>query len=118
LAVASIGRRHVTWSIGYDHLLVAGVVPVAPYNPCNTDDPLDIEYRVGDPTDEYSADVQLKQSTLEKIYDQRSQTKRMIGACTDCGLGPPCARGRVHMRVQEGVIERFTHLSNDPESGV
>jgi hypothetical protein len=27
----------------HDHLLTAGVVPVAPYNARNTDDPLDIE---------------------------------------------------------------------------
>jgi len=26
----------------HDHLLAAGVVPVAPYNPRNTDDPKDI----------------------------------------------------------------------------
>jgi len=30
----------------HDHLLAAGVVPIAPYNPRNTDDPKDIEYRV------------------------------------------------------------------------
>lgn len=32
----------------HDHLLSTGVVPVAPYNPRNTNDPLDIEYRVED----------------------------------------------------------------------
>lgn len=29
----------------HDLLVTAGVVSVAPYNPRNTDDPLDIEYR-------------------------------------------------------------------------
>lgn len=38
----------------HDLLLSAGVVPVAPYNPRNTDDSLDIEYRVEDRIDEYS----------------------------------------------------------------
>ena len=33
----------------HNHLLAAGVVPVAPYNPRNTDDPKDIAYRVGRP---------------------------------------------------------------------
>jgi hypothetical protein len=33
----------------HDHLLEAGVVPIAPYNPRNTDEPLDIEYRVEAP---------------------------------------------------------------------
>lgn len=32
----------------HDFLLTAGIVPVAPYNPRNTDEPLDIEYRVED----------------------------------------------------------------------
>jgi len=43
-----------------------GVVPVAPYNARNTDDPKDIEYRVEARIDEHSEDVQLKQSTLDK----------------------------------------------------
>ena len=38
----------------HDSLLTAGVVPVAPYNSRNTDDPLDIEYRVEDRIDEHS----------------------------------------------------------------
>jgi len=36
------------------------VVPVAPYNARNTDDPKDIEYRVEDRITEHSEDVQLK----------------------------------------------------------
>jgi len=50
----------------HDHLLAAGVVPVAPYNARNTDDPKDIEYRVEARIDEHSEDVQLKQSTLDE----------------------------------------------------
>jgi len=38
----------------HDHLLAAGVVPVAPYNARNTDDPKDIEYRVEARIDEHS----------------------------------------------------------------
>ena len=44
----------------HDHLLAARVVPIAPYNQRNTDDPLNIEYRVEDCIEEYSEDVQLK----------------------------------------------------------
>ena len=54
----------------HDHLLAAGVVPVAPYNPRNTDDPKDIEYRVEDRIEEHSEDVQLKQSTLDETYNR------------------------------------------------
>ncbi len=32
----------------HDHLMAAGIVPVAPYNARNTDDRKDIEYRVED----------------------------------------------------------------------
>jgi len=39
----------------HDHLLAAGVVPVAPYNARNTDDPKDIEYRVEARIDEQTA---------------------------------------------------------------
>ncbi len=49
----------------HDHLLTAGVVPVAPYNARNTDEPKDIEYRVEDCIEEHSEDVQLKQSNLD-----------------------------------------------------
>ena len=36
----------------YGHLLAAGVVPIDAYNPRNTDNPLDVEYRVADRTEE------------------------------------------------------------------
>jgi hypothetical protein len=60
------------WMVGdsaYDilkwhgHLLAAGVVPIAPYNPRNTDDPLAIEHRVEDRIETHSEDVQLKQAS-------------------------------------------------------
>jgi len=58
----------------HDHLLAAGVVPVAPYNARNTDDPKDIEYRVEARIDEHSEDVQLKQSTLDETYNRRVES--------------------------------------------
>jgi len=41
----------------HDLLLAAGVVPIAPYNPRNTDEPKDIEYRIEDHITEHSVDV-------------------------------------------------------------
>jgi len=82
----------------HDLLLAAGVVPVAPYNPRNTDDPKDIEYRVEDRIKEHSDDVQLKQSVLDETYNRRSQVERTNDAVKDCGLGHTHARGRVHAR--------------------
>ena len=84
----------------HDYLLTAGVVPIAPYNPRNTDDPLDIEYRVEERIDEHSEDVQLKQSTLDETYNRRSGVERTNEAVKDCGLGHVRARGRVHARAQ------------------
>jgi hypothetical protein len=86
----------------HDFLLTAGIVPVAPYNPRNTNEPLDIEYRVEDRINEHSEDVQLKQSVLDETYNRRTQVERTNEAVKDCGLGHVRARGRVHARA-EGV---------------
>jgi hypothetical protein len=84
----------------HDYLLAAGVVPIAPYNPRNTDDPLDIEYRVEDRIDEHSEDVQLKQSILDETYNHRTGVERTNDSVKDCGLGQVRARGRVHARTE------------------
>jgi hypothetical protein len=84
----------------HDYLLGLKVVPVAPYNPRNTVDPLDIEYRVEDRIENYSEDVQLKQSLLDETYNRRTQVERTNDAVKDCGLGHVRARGRVHARTQ------------------
>ncbi|WP_458190929.1 transposase [Haladaptatus sp. NG-WS-4] len=84
----------------HDHLLAAGVVPVAPYNPRNTDDPKDIEYRVEDRIKEHGEDVQLKQSILDETYNHRTGVERTNDAIKDCGLGHVRARGRVHARTE------------------
>ena len=76
------------------------VVPIAPYSPRNTDDPKAIEYRVEDRIEGHSADVQLKQSTLDETYNRRSGVKRTNEAVKDCGLGTLHARGRVRARAQ------------------
>ena len=105
----ALAVEHPIWMIGdsaydtldwHDHLLEAGVVPIAPYNPRNTDDPLDIEYRVEDRIEKHSEDVQLKRSILDETYNRRTQVERTNDAVKDCGLGPVRARGRVHARAQ------------------
>ena len=65
----------------------AGVVPIAPYNPRNTDDSKDIEYRVEDRIAEHSQDVQLKQSILDEAYNDRTGVERTNDAVKDCGPG-------------------------------
>jgi len=64
-----------------------GVVPVAPYNARNTDDPKDIEYRVEARIDEHSEDVQLKQSTLDETYNRRSGVERTNDAVRTAASG-------------------------------
>jgi len=80
----------------HDHLLAAGIVPVALYNARNTDDPKEIEDRI----EQHSEDVQLKQSTLDETYNRRTGVERTNGSVKDCGLGRTHARGRVHARAQ------------------
>jgi hypothetical protein len=105
----ALAVKHPIWMVGdsaydtldwHDHLLEAGVVPIAPYNARNTDDPLDIEYRVEDQIEEHSEDVQLKQSVLDETYNRRTGVERTNDAVKDCGLGRTHARGRVHARTQ------------------
>jgi len=71
----------------HDHLLAAGVVPVAPYNARNTDEPKDIEYRVEDCIEQHGEDIQLKQSTLDETYNRRTDVERTNEPVKDCGLG-------------------------------
>jgi hypothetical protein len=105
----ALAVKHPIWMIGdsaydtldwHDYLLVRGIVPIAPYNPRNTDDPLDIEYRVEDRIKYHSEDVHLKQSVLDETYNRRTQVERTNDAVKDCGLGTVRARGRVHARTQ------------------
>jgi len=84
----------------HDYLPGAGVVPIAPCNARNTDNPLDIAYRVEDRIEEHSKDVQLKRSTLDETYNRRTGVERTNDAAKDCGLGHVCARGRVHARAE------------------
>jgi hypothetical protein len=84
----------------HDYLLAAGVVPVAPYNARNTDDPKDTEYRIEDCIEKHSEDVQLKQSSLDETYNRRTGVERTNESVKDCGLGQTHARGRVHARAQ------------------
>jgi hypothetical protein len=76
------------------------VVPIAPYNPRNTDDPKDIEYRVEDRIKEHSDDVRMKQSILEETYNNRTGVERTKDAVKGCGLGHVRARGCVHARTE------------------
>ncbi len=81
------GKRGVAkpiWMVGdspydtpncHDHLLAAGVVPVAPFNVRNTDDPKDIKYRIEDCIEQHSKDIQLKQSTLDERYSSYTPHK-------------------------------------------
>lgn len=66
--------------------------------PRNTDDPLDIEYRIEDRIKTHTEGVHLEQSVLAKTYNRRTQVERTIDASKDCGLGTPSVRGHVHVK--------------------
>jgi hypothetical protein len=63
----------------HDRLLEQGVVPVAPYNQRNADDPLDIEYRIEDT-------IAVSEQWLDDTYRKRSRIETAIGVCKDLGL--------------------------------
>ena len=77
------------------------------YNPRNTDDPLDIKYRIEDRIEKHSEDVQVKRSVLDETYNRRTQAERTNDAVKDCGLGPVHAPGGVHARTQVFVALCF-----------
>lgn len=63
-----------------------GIVSIAPYNPRNTDDPLDMEYRIEERIKEYSNTVRLWQCQFDEKYSQHSWVETAIGVCKDLGL--------------------------------
>jgi len=82
----------------HDWLLEQLVVPISPYNPRNTDDPPNIEYRVEERIKEHSDTVRLWQYQLDETYTERSRVETAIGVCKNLGLGIPRVRGRVRVR--------------------
>ena len=78
----------------HDLLLTQNVVPVAPYNPRNTNDPLDIEYRVESRIEEHFENIGVWQTQLDETYADRSQVENTINVCKDGGLGHVPARDR------------------------
>lgn len=92
----------------HDHLIEEGVVPIAPYNQQNADDPYDIEYRIDQRITEHSDTVRLWPKEFKETYKKRSQVVRTICACKDCGLKPPGVRG--HVRVKAHIL--LTPLSS------
>ena len=78
----------------HDDLIKAGVVPVVPYNPRNTNNPPDIEYRIQKRIKEHSETVRVWEKQLHDTYDNRAQVETAIGVCKNLGLGTPKVRGR------------------------
>ncbi|GAB7011535.1 hypothetical protein JCM31271_34780 [Halorubrum trueperi] len=86
------------------------VVPVAPYNPRNTVNPKDIEYRVEDLIEEYSEAVQLKQSTLDETYNRRTGVERTNESVKEWPGAK--TRPRPRPRTGAGVPSRYAFASS------
>ena len=86
----------------HDHLLAAGVVPVAPYNPRNTDDPLD--YRVPGrrshhrPQRRRTIERSRSERDVQRPYRRRTNQQRSQGLRPRTRLRP-----RPHPRTNAGV---------------
>ncbi len=88
---------------------------VEPYNPRNTDDPLDLEYRVEDQIKEHSNTARLYDRHLYKTDSHRSRVETAIGICNDLGLGPVGLRGRVRVKshvFMTHYLQRTISLAN------
>jgi hypothetical protein len=96
--ITFVGDAEFDMLAWHDDLLEAGVVPVAPYNPRNTNDPPDIEYRLQKRIKEHSDTVRVWEKQLNETYNNRSQIETTIGVCKDLGLGSPEIRGRERVR--------------------
>jgi len=100
----------------HDHLLAAGVMPIAPYNPRNTDDSKDIEYRIEDQITEHSKDVQLKRSLMDETYNNRT-VEPTNDAIKHCGLGRVHARTEVFLALCLRLVVAITNHERDNEPG-
>ncbi len=96
----------------HDHLVVQAVVPIAPYDSRNTNDPLDIDYRVEERIKEHSDMVRLWQKRLEETYSYRSEVETAIGVCKDLSLGSPGPRPsesqNTHLPPSLSPLDRWT----------
>ena len=103
----------------HDDLIEAGVVPVVPYNPRNTNDPPDIEYRIQKRIQEYSDTIRVWEKQLDDTYDNRSRVETAIGVCKDLGLGTPKVRSRDRAQTHVFVVPclRLAVVIADHERG-
>lgn len=78
----------------HDNLIETGVVPVVPYNPRNTNDSPDIEYRIQRRIKDHSETVRVWKKQLDDNLVNLSQVETAIGVCKDFGLETPKVRDR------------------------
>jgi RNA polymerase-binding transcription factor DksA len=93
----------------HNDLAEENMVPIAPYNERNADDPYDIDHRTEQRIKEHSETVRVRSKQLKETYEQRSQVERTIGACKDCSLETPSVRDRVRVK----YLTFFSHSAYD-----
>jgi len=83
-----------TWMLGdsaydilnwHDFCLKRSIVPIAPYNPRNTIDPVNIEYRV-ESVLKNMAGPSAQAIRLDETYDRRKRVERTNDAVKNCGF--------------------------------
>lgn len=67
---------------------------MAPYNARNTDDPLDIDYRIEDRVKDHFDEISVPQTQLNETYADRSYVENTINVCKQGDLGRERARDR------------------------
>jgi hypothetical protein len=69
-----------------DDLIDDGVLPIIPYNPRNTDVPLEIKYRVEDLVHQRTDKVSLNRKELDSTYPQRNAVENTNNVLKQMGL--------------------------------
>jgi hypothetical protein len=76
-----------------ERLMDDGVLPVIPYNPRNTDEPLNIKYRVEDLVHQRTDKVTLNRGELDRTYPQRNAVENTNNVLKQMGLEDIHVRG-------------------------
>lgn len=76
-----------------EHLMDDGILPIIPYNPRNTDVPLNIKYRVEDLVHQRTNKVSMNRRELDNTYPQRNAVENTNNVLKQMGLEDIHVRG-------------------------
>jgi hypothetical protein len=85
-------------------LMDDGILPIIPYNPRNTDEPLDIKYRVEDLVHKRTDKVSFNRKELDSIYTKRNAVENTNNVLKQMGIEDLHVRGWNVVKTQTYLI--------------